>query len=113
MEGLSVLIKKAKEDGDLHGLHINEIMYLIHLLFFDDVLIFLDGSGQDSIQFEKILQIFCRPTGMIPNSNKSTIIMTRCSIREQGITSALFDYVPNNIEVGLKYLGFHLKPNDY
>lgn len=44
MEGLFVLIKKAKEDGDLHGLQINEIMYLTHLLFVDDVLIFLDGS---------------------------------------------------------------------
>ena len=58
-----MLIKKAKADGDIHGLQINEIMYPTHLLFFDDVLIFLDGSGQDSIQFEKILQSFCRATG--------------------------------------------------
>ncbi|WP_208081343.1 hypothetical protein, partial [Bacteroides uniformis] len=33
MEGLSVLIKKAKVDGDIHGLQINKIMYLTHLLF--------------------------------------------------------------------------------
>ena len=51
MEGLSTLIKKDKTDGDIHGLHINDLLHLTRLLFIDDVLILnLDGSCQDTIQ---------------------------------------------------------------
>ena len=79
MEGLSVLIKNAKTQGLLHGLQISDLLHLTHLLFLDDVLIFLNGSRQDVVQFEFLLKFFCRATGKVPNALKSSIIMTGCS----------------------------------
>ena len=55
MEGLSALIKNAKARGTFHGLRVNDILHLTHLLFVDDVLIFLDGSKQDVVQFNILL----------------------------------------------------------
>ena len=76
MEGLSGLIKNAKDRGELQGLRINDTLHLTHLLFVDDVLIFLNGTRQDSVHFDLLLNYFCKATGMEPNGTKSTIIMT-------------------------------------
>ena len=113
MEGLSVLIKNAKDRGELQGLQINDILHLTHLLFVDNVLIFLNGTRHDSVHFDLLLKHFCRATGMAPNSTKSTIILTGYSGLEQGTSLNLFDFVCTNIKDGLKYLGYHIKPNDY
>lgn len=113
MEGLSSLIHREKEAGDIHGIRLHDFLQLAHLLFVDDVIIFLDGSCQECSQFDKILHIFCRATGMAPNHNKSTIIQTKCLAHEHEHAIQKFPYVCNHIGEGLKYLGFHLKPNDY
>ena len=113
MEVLSVLIKNAKARGTLQGLQIKDILHLTHILFVDDVLIFLNGSRQDVVQFDLQLKCFCRAIGMAPNALKSTIIMTSFSGLEQGTAMNLFAYVCIDISDGLKYLGYHIKPNDY
>jgi len=64
MDGLSHLLASAKIDGNLHGLKISDSCFLTHLLFVDDVLIFLDGSIRDSLTLSKILSIFLSATGM-------------------------------------------------
>eukprot|EP00253_Pinus_taeda_P020282 PITA_20282 len=51
MDGLNRLIASAKRDGDLCGLKISDDCFLTHLLFVDDVIIFLDGSIRDSHSF--------------------------------------------------------------
>ena len=73
-----MFINNAKKMGLLQGLRINDNLYLTHLLFVDDVLIFLNGTRQDSIQFDLLLNWFCRATGMAPNSTKSSIIVMGC-----------------------------------
>ena len=50
---------------------------------------------------------------MIPNALKSTVIMTGCTYQEQGTAMELFAYVQIDISAGLKYLGYHIKQNDY
>lgn len=79
MEGLSRLIAEAKRNGDISGLKITEQFSLTHLLFVDDILIFLNGSVRDIIALNDILMLFCKATGMEINKDKSTRSLMRCS----------------------------------
>ena len=110
MDGLSRLIASAKRDGDLCGLKISDDCFLTHLLFMDDVIIFLDGSIKDTCSFSKILSLFSSATGMLANHSKSTITFTRTSIHESQYAHRLFPYCINPLDRGLKYLGFWIKP---
>ena len=113
MEGLSSLMTCAKSDGSILGIKLNDFIQLTHLLFIDDVVIFLDGSCQDNSNFLKLFNIFLKATSMEPNNNKSTIILVHFSVNESKHTMGLFQFEHKNLGYGLKYLGFHLKPNDY
>jgi len=110
MDGLSRLIASAKRDGDLGGLKISDDCYLTHLLFVDNVIIFLDGSIRDSRSFSKILSLFSFATGMLANHSKSSIIYTRTSIQESQYVHRLFPYGITPLDRGLKYMGFWIKP---
>ena len=43
-EGLSRFLLDAKVHGNFNSIKILEVMYITHLLFADDILIFCDGS---------------------------------------------------------------------
>jgi len=58
MEGLSRKIASEKSVGRLKGLKITYQCALTHLLFVDDILIFLDGGIQDINTFIGILRLF-------------------------------------------------------
>lgn len=62
MECLSRLIASTKRSGVFSGLKIMEHFYLTHLLFVDDILIFLNGSVRDTTSLNEILNLFCRAT---------------------------------------------------
>lgn len=82
MEGLSRLITSAKQEGQLQGLNILEHCILTHLLFVDDVLIFLNGGLRDSTTFFDILLLFSTTIGMEENQLKSTITLSACTPQE-------------------------------
>lgn len=113
MEGLSRLIESTKREGRLKGLKMNYLYHLTHLLFVVDVLIFLDGSIQDSATFHDILTLFVKATGMVTNQSKLTITLTHTSPQEDRITLLLFHYQYHNLKNGLKHLGFWIKPHSY
>ena len=89
----------------------SDLCYLIHLLFVDDVLIFLNGSIWDSTTFHDILDLFAKATNMVANQNKSTISLSHTSQQEDKVSHLFFCYQLHNIENGLKYLGFWIKPH--
>eukprot|EP00253_Pinus_taeda_P016424 PITA_16424 len=51
--------------------------------------------------------------GMQPNFVKSTIIIVSCQPNETRLTCQLFEYARQDLEDGLEYFGFRLKPNGY
>lgn len=59
------------------------VSYITHLLFFDDVLIFSDGSIREITCFKHILSLFCKATGMNSSYNKSTIMLVGCLLSEK------------------------------
>jgi len=109
MEGLSLLIVEERRVGRLQGIKITNDCILTHLLFVNDVLIFLNGDG-DSSAFLSLLQLFCRATSMECNARKSTISSTGCSPHEIQYAHQRFPFTLLPLDDGLKYVGFRLKP---
>ena len=73
-EGLSRFLEVEKNSGRFKGLQISNGMYITHLLFVDDILIFCDGTKREySILFEGLI-LFKKATGMLINAQKSSIL---------------------------------------
>jgi len=112
-EGLSRAIAEAKRNGSFNGIRISQSLCITHLLFVDDVLIFCSGSRKDAETLKEILNLFSKATGMEVNFRKSTISTNLMSEGEIDRIKAYFPFETKSIDDGLKYLGFHLKPNNY
>lgn len=113
MEGLSILIASAKRSGGFSGLKIMEHFYLTHLLFVDDILIFLNGSVRDTTSLNEILNLFCSATGIEINRGKSTISLSDCTLQESQLALQKFSFQETDLLEGIKYPGFRLKPDGY
>lgn len=113
MEGLNRLIAAKHRRGRIKGIKITENCSLTHLLFVDDVLIFLNGSLADTSALQSVFDLFQKATGMIINVHKSTLTATGCSQHEVVYTRNRFPFLLLPMEEGLKYLGFRVKHGGY
>jgi hypothetical protein len=57
----------------LKGIKLGRSLYLIHLLFVDDIILFCDGSGRNVLKLKEILDLYCTASRMKVNLNKSSI----------------------------------------
>jgi hypothetical protein len=112
-EGLSHSLAHAKSHGLFRGVQISQTIYLSHLLFVDDVLIFCDGQRGDAEALYNLMKLFSRVTGMQINEGKSTLSVNLMVEGEINFYKSLFPFEVKDLDLGLKYLGFHLKPNCY
>ena len=79
----------------------------------DDILIFCDDSRRGLQILCQGLDLFHSATGMVINEDKSTINWANLSedaIRSLGM---FLRFQSQDLDAGVKYLGFFLKPNDY
>jgi len=113
MEGLSRIITSARDRNQLTGIKITEIFYLTHLLFVDDILIFLNGSIGDTTTLQNLFMLFQQATGMMINDSKSTITTVGCTQHEFTFATQRFPFISLILTEGIKYLGFRLKPLGY
>ena len=79
----------------------------------DDVLIFCFGTIRDVDTILDILVLFATATGMEINADKSTLSTHKLGAEESRHVSTTFPFQREDLDGGLKYLGFFLKPNDY
>jgi len=112
MDGLSRLVKEEFKRERLQGIKITEGFILTHLLFVDDVLLFLNGSIGDLKIMKNTFTLFQTTTGMDVN-NKLTLTEARCSPYEIHYALQIFQYTLLRLEEGLIYLGYKLKPLGY
>ena len=70
VEGLSHFIDQAKRRGGFKGVPISNALYLSHLLFVDDILIFYDGSRRDIDKLCDGIDLLQVATGMVINMQK-------------------------------------------
>jgi hypothetical protein len=79
----------------------------------DDILIFCDGSRQDIGKLCEGLLLFKQATGMEINAQKSSITFSSLDEEETQYIAERLPFQVLDLNEGLKYLGFQLKPNDY
>ena len=99
--------------GNLNGIQISQHLQTTHLLFVDDVLILCSRTVRDVDTISGILVLFATATGMEINAGKSTLSTHKLRAHELQHIFETFPYRPKELEGGLKYIGFFLKPNDY
>lgn len=112
-EGLSRAIKVVKAQGQFKGVQIAQNLFITHLLFVDDVMIFCSGTRGDTRALQEILEIFSKATGMEINAEKSTLsthLMRPVEVEE---LTRVCPFNTAGLDEGLKYLGFSLKANIY
>lgn len=68
IEGLSRLINEAKKKMKIKGIKISSSLFIMHLLFVDDVLIFGVGSVAEWTFYKEIIDILCSASGMLISS---------------------------------------------
>jgi hypothetical protein len=73
VEGLSRFLDNAKCLRGLQGLQISQALYITHLLFVDDILIFYDGSKGDVEKLCQGLALFKRTSRTWINEKKTMI----------------------------------------
>lgn len=73
VEGSRLFLDAAKRTKFLKGLQISQVLYITHLLFVDDILMFCDWSRCDLDKSCNGLALFKRAIGMQANDQKSTL----------------------------------------
>lgn len=112
-EDLSRAIKEAKSQGKFKGVQLAQNLFLTHLLFVDDVLIFCSGSRGDLRAIQDIMDLFSKATRMEINAEKSTLTTHLLRPGEVEEIIGIFPFNTVDLDEGLKYLGFSLKANLY
>lgn len=113
MEGLSRLIKDMHLRGRLTGIRITDRCTITHLLFVDDVLIFLNGGIGDLTAIQHSINLFQNSIGMAINNSNSTLTISNFSPHEIQFALQRFLFTLLQLEEGLQYLGYKLKPLGY
>jgi len=113
MEGLSRIVKEEFKRGILHGIKITDHCILTHLLFVDDVLIFINEGIGDLTNMRNIFSLFKSSNRMTINCTKPTLTVAGFSQHEIHYALQKFQFSYPVLEEGLKYLGCKLKPLGY
>ena len=113
MEGLNRVISRARESSTLKDFHFCDSIHITHILFVNDILLFMDGSHRKFLKLKSLLGLFSEATGMKCNPRKSSVSFMNLDIVYTNCISRHFDFETYDLSQGLKYLGFHISPNDY
>lgn len=112
-EGISLMIHEARRQGDLKGIEVAVNIWVTHLLFVDDILLFNNGSIEDCQSLKNILDLFLKAVGLKINEQKSTLTTSGLSREEVGRVEALLQFEVKSLQDKFKYLGFFLKLDKY
>eukprot|EP00253_Pinus_taeda_P025838 PITA_25838 len=105
-EGLSRLIHKARREGKVKGIEVAINLFISHLFFVDDILIFTNGSSNEIKEYKSILDLFLIATGMEINTRKSQICVADLARGERDSISNTFTFPIQPLDTPFKYLGF-------
>ena len=113
IEGLSLLIADARNNGLIRGIQISSTLALTHLLFVDDVIVMGHGSLREWAAFEVILDSFCLASSISISLDKSVLLHHNIPDSELLSLTSTIPYKLSPITQGLSYLGFFIKPLSY
>jgi hypothetical protein len=104
---------EARRDGVIKGVRVAASILISRLLFVDDNMIFAKGSLGEINHYKYLLDIFCKATRMEVNFRKSCMLFNRLEGEVERKISQALPLFSGSFDLGIKYLGFHLKPHDY
>ena len=113
IEGLSILLMKAKDDRMIKGAKVSSGLFFTHILFVDDVLIFGDDSLPEWEFIKELVNNLSMASGMSLSLHKSCSSFNCSDVALTNQIHRLFSLKMSHIDNGLKYLGYFLKPNNY
>ena len=113
IEGLSLLISNARENGLIRGIKISSALALTHLLFVDDVILLGTGTLHEWMAFEVILSTFCKASGMSISLEKSGFLYNNNDEETLLSIARVLPYKMETITIGFKHLGYFLKLLEY
>jgi len=77
VEGLSCLIQKAEERGELDGIKVcRGAPTVSHLLFVDDSLILMQADKENADCLKRILDRYCQSSGQLLNEHKLSVFFS-------------------------------------
>lgn len=113
IEGLRRLIASTKMDGKIKGIKVATSIYITHLLFVDDVILFGSGTIEEWRTFAEVINCFCSALGMLVSFQKSMFLNHGVNNITLEQISSFLPYQSSDLNNGVKYLGFFIKPNCY
>ena len=90
IEGLSLLIKKAKEQNKFRGLKIAMSIYITRLLFVDECSLFHEGNFSEWQHYQFIISLFCNASGLEVSVQKSSFVYSCDDLDIRNHISSLF-----------------------
>eukprot|EP00253_Pinus_taeda_P016622 PITA_16622 len=112
-EGFSRLVHNARRSNKIKGIEVAINLYITHLLFVDDILIFSNGYHEELKEYKNIIDLFMKATGMQLNYGKFQVCVAGYNRRECNSMTNLFPFHIQPLASPFKYLGFWLKPDSY
>jgi hypothetical protein len=109
MEGLNRLLKHSFEEGLITGIRISRVTKILHIFFVDDVLILSKADLMEWKVIDSIINLFCKASGLLVNTNKSTVHFEGVSEEELTHYKTLLPYNFSALSLGFRYLGYYLK----
>ena len=113
IEGHSLLIADARDNGLIKGIKISSTFVLTHLLFVDDVILLGSGTLSKWMAFVVILSRFYKASGMCISVDKSSFLYNNVDVDICTEIAKALLYKMENITAGFMYLGYFLKPLGY
>jgi hypothetical protein len=113
MEGLSLLLKSAQEEGKISGIKVSSHFKILHVLFVDDIIILSRAVLKEWWEIDKIIGFFCKASGLMVNRSKSTIFHAGLSSNDPSPYKNILHYTFMELSSGFKYLGYRLKIGSY
>ena len=97
MEGQSLLINEAKILGKINGISFSTTLVITHLLFVDDVAIFVLGTLEEWACFKGILDILTTASCMVISVDKSSFLYNNISSIVLDSIQVLFPYTGDGL----------------
>ena len=113
IEVLSLLISNALDRVDIYGIKVAPSLYLTHLIFVDDAILFGIGTVEEWQHYKEIMDTLCSAIGMEINATKSSFLFNDI---DESVRHQIYNFMPIKMDPltsGFKYLAYYLKPMGY
>ena len=112
-DDLSRLLRKVEDFREIGGINLDGLLKVLIILFVDDVVVSGKGSIKEWEKIWDLINLLCRDTGMSVNMRKSFFIYNQIKEEDMEILKSMFPMEFRPLNVGFKYLGYKLNPNNY